>query len=96
MIDETLSKLQARIRAAEGTSDSNRQELLELVAELRSELAAISETHTDDAARLAEHTHAAAEGAHGVEDAMMEFETAHPKIVGLVRSFLHTLAEAGI
>ena len=32
----------------------------------------------------------------GVEESMLEFETAYPRITGLVRSFLRTLADAGI
>ncbi len=98
MLDETLRKLEERIRAADA---DEREELLGLVAELRSELGDVASTRPDDAVTLARHTHAAATGedaerASGVEDALLEFETAHPAAVGLVRSFLRTLAAAGI
>ena len=97
MIDETLDRLEERIRASQRTSDDAKQDLLALVGKLRTELADIAESHEDAARSLADHAAAAAEGAEsGVEESVLEFETAHPRIVGLVRSFLRTLSDAGI
>ena len=67
------------------------------MGELRSELAGIADSDEDAARSLADRAAAAAEGAEsGVEESVLEFETAHPRIVGLVRSFLRTLSDAGI
>ena len=97
MIDETLRKLEERIRSSQRTGDDAKQDLLGIVGELRTELAEISETHGDDARSLAGHAAAAADGTpNTVEDSVLEFEAAHPRIVGLVRSFLRTLSDAGI
>lgn len=97
MIDETLRRLEQRIRASERTSPEAKRDLLALVDELRAELGALAATHGDDAAEIARHAEAAAEGPVGaVEDSVLEFEQAHPRIVGLLRSFLQTLSDAGI
>lgn len=97
MIDDTLRKMEERIRSSTRTSDETRDELLALLVELRSELGRMAETHEDDARTLARHAAAAGEDAEGgVEESVLEFETAHPRITGLVRSFLRTLADAGI
>jgi len=92
MIDETLHKLEERIRSG-SEPDASREELLALVAELRSELTAISETHGEDAVKLARHAQG---GTETMEDSILEFETAHPRVVQLVRSVLRTLSDAGI
>ena len=97
MIDETLSRLEERIRSSQRTSDDAKRDLLALVDELRSELAGIAESHAEDAQALASQARAAAEDDETVvEETMRELETAHPQIVGLVRSFLRTLSDAGI
>jgi len=97
MIDETLKRLEQRIRDSERTGPDAKEELLALVAELRSELGAMAETNEDDAAALARTAEAAADGpAEAVEESVLEFEAAHPRIVGLVRSFLQTLSDGGI
>ena len=97
MIDETLDRLEARIRASRRTGDDAKRELLELVAELRAELARVSETHSDDANTIVDQAAAAVENAQeGVEDSVLELEASHPRLVGLVQSFLRTLSDAGI
>ena len=98
MIDETIRALEERIRSAERISDERREDMLALVKELRAEFGAISESHGDDAASLARRTHAAAtdDSGAGVGDSVLEFETEHPRLAGVVRSLLQTLADAGI
>jgi len=103
MIEETLRKLEKRIQASERTGDGTRTELLALVDELRTEFASVAESHGDDAAAIARHAGGAVEkaapaagAAAGVEDSLLEFESAHPRIVTLFRSLMRTLADAGI
>ena len=95
MIEDTLRKLEERIRSSERTGDGTRQELLELVAELRREFAAVAESHHEDAAAIAAHAGKATEGG-AVAESMREFESAHPRVVGLFQSLMRTLADAGI
>lgn len=98
MIEETLRKLEERIRASERTGDGTRRELLELVTELRTEFKTVAETSSEDAAAIAARAGEATgdEGLSGVEGSMLEFESAHPRIVGLFHSLMRTLADAGI
>jgi hypothetical protein len=95
MIEDTLRKLEERIRASERTGDGTRTELLELVAELRTEFDAVARTSHADAAAIAEHAGQAAAGG-PVADSMLEFESAHPRVVGLFQALMRTLADAGI
>jgi len=97
MIEETLRKLEERIRSSERTG-AGESELLALVAELRTEFSSVAASHGDDAAAIARHADdAAADGAiAGMEDSMLEFESAHPRVVALFRSLMRTLADAGI
>lgn len=94
MIEETLRRLEERIRASESASTDTRADLLDLVAELRAEFAAVAESHHDEAAAIAEQADLAAVA--GVEDSMLEFESAHPRLVATFRSLMRTLADAGI
>ena len=100
MIDETLDRLERRIRASTRTGEDAKSDLLAIVHELRAELAGVAVTHADDARAIAGHAAAAAERVDdddgAVEESIRGFETAHPHVVGLVRSFLRTLADAGI
>ena len=101
MIEDTLRKLEERIRASESAGDGARGDLLALVAELRSEFAEVAESHGEDAAAIAAHTERIAGDDKGpatgaVADSMLEFESAHPRITGLLQSLMRTLADAGI
>ncbi len=102
MVEDTLRRLEERIRASKRTGEETRAELLSLVSALRSELSAAAETHGEDAMAVARHAEAVASGdappADGdeIEDALRGFETAHPRLVGLVQSFMRTLGDAGI
>jgi len=110
MIEETLRKLEERIQSSKRTGDGTRTELLALVKDLRTEFAAVAETHGEEAAAIAQRAQEAtrdgtvrgsgeptADGrAADVEDALLEFESAHPRMVGIFRSLMRTLADAGI
>lgn len=102
MIDDTLQKLEERIRASKRTGEETREELLSLVAELRGELTAAAETHGAQAASVARHAEAVAAGAadtgtaEEIEDTLLAFESQHPRLVGLVQRFFRTLSDGGL
>ena len=49
MIQETLSKIEARIRKLSSLRDENKAELLSLLARLKSEIGELSKTHSEEA-----------------------------------------------
>lgn len=108
MIDETMRKLEERLRAGADTP-GRRDELLGLLAQLQSELRELESTHADAARRIAHLTHAAHEATSGGDDpvaarnatdrlteSVREFETTHPTLTSLVRSVSDALAAAGL
>ena len=98
MIEETLRRLEERIRASESAGDNTRADLLDLVAKLRAEFSEVAAAHHDEAAAIARQADLAAQAGPvaDIEESMLEFDSAHPRLVALFRSLMRTLADAGI
>jgi hypothetical protein len=110
MIEDTISKLETRIQAADAIKEERRQELLQLLGTLKTEIQLLSKTHEEQAqsiARFAEvSTHEATRSAQnpelldlsleGLRSSVGEFEKTHPKLVQLVNSISNTLSNLGI
>ena len=110
MIDETLAKLEARLKSAETLSDDKRRELQQLVGTLKAEIARLSKTHAEQAESIAGFTQISTHEAtrenqnpallkqslDGLSASVEEFETSHPKLVQIVNSISSTLANLGI
>jgi hypothetical protein len=56
MIHDTIGKIEERIRQAEAIKGENKEELLRLLANLKSEVTEISGTHADQAQSIAGFT----------------------------------------
>src|SRR5213083_2110616 len=56
MIEETVGKIEQKIRQANSISDRSRAELLELFARLKSEIDQLSETHSEEARSITSFT----------------------------------------
>ena len=56
MIEDTISEIEGKINAAEAVSPARRQELLELLATLKTEVARLSKTHEEQADSIASFT----------------------------------------
>jgi hypothetical protein len=56
MIEDTIGKIESRIQAAQALKDGRRQELLQLLARLKTEVAGLSKTHGDQAESIAGFT----------------------------------------
>ena len=56
MIEDTIGKIEARIQGAEAVKEERRQELLQLLATLKSEVADLSKTHEEQAQSIAGFT----------------------------------------
>lgn len=110
MIEETVRKIEARIRAAEAIKDERRAELLQLLATLKSEVAELSKTHEEHAQSIAKFTDLSAHEAtrtqpnpqsldhslQGLRSSVDGFEKSHPKLVQIVNAISNALSNLGI
>jgi hypothetical protein len=110
MVKETIERIEARINGNEGISPEKRQELLSLVAKLKSEVSTLAETHDDDARSVAGFAEASVHEAtrqdvnrellrhslDGMGLSVRRFEVSHPKLVGLINNIGNTLWNIGI
>lgn len=92
MIEETIARIEERLRAAESLAPERRQELEELLAQLRREAAGVAiecgePAGADEDARSAVNR---------LESSLTEFEASHPQLVGLVNRISTVLANMGI
>ncbi len=110
MIEDTIGKIEARIQGAESIKDERRQELLQLVGTLKSEVAELSKTHEEQAQSIAAFadisTHEATRteqnpellklSLQGLDSSVGEFEKTHPRLVQIVNAISNTLSNLGI
>jgi len=110
MIQNTLAEIETRLRQAESVKPETRAELLKLLTTLKSEMAALSKTHAEDAERIAGFTTVSAHEAtrekknpelmdlslKGLASSVTEFEESHPRLVEVVNRICTTLANLGI
>lgn len=110
MLEDTLSKLEARIQNAGNLRDENRQELLQLISQLKAEVSGLSKTHQEQAESIASFaelsTHEATRETRnpetlkystaGLTSSVDEFEKTHPQLVAVVNRIATTLANMGI
>jgi hypothetical protein len=110
MIEDTISKIEARIQAADAIKDERKQELLQLLGTLKSEISGISDTHGEQAQSIAGFTEISTHEAtrtdqnpellnlslKGMSSSVEGFEKSHPQLVQIVNSISHTLSNLGI
>lgn len=110
MIQDTIGKIEERIRQAEAIKGENKAELLNLLGALKSEVAGLSETHADEARSIAGFTDISTHEAmresknqeltelslKGLSSSVQGFEDSHPKLVQLVNTICTTLSNLGI
>lgn len=110
MIRDTIAELEARIGQSESVRPENKTELLALLATLRAEIAALSETHSEHARSIAGFTTVSTHEAmreprdaqlmrlsrEGLASSVAEFHESHPKLVQVVNRICETLANLGI
>ena len=109
MIQDTISKIEERLRAADG-GGASKAELLRLLATLKGEIAELSSTHAEQAQSIAGFTAVSAHEAtradrqpqlvqlslKGLSSSVEGFEQSHPKLVQVVNSICNTLSNLGI
>jgi hypothetical protein len=110
MINETLAKIDARLRSAEAIPGDRREELLALVGTLREEIAELSQTDQDHAQSIAGFTQVSTHEATrrapnpdllrasltGLTGSVAGFEKSHPRLVQIVNNLSTTLSNLGI
>ncbi len=110
MIEETIGKIEARIRNAESIQEDRRGELLSLLGTLKTEVADLSRTHneqaqsiagfadvsTHEATRADQNPHLLDLSLQGLSSSAKELEQSHPRLVQIVNAISHTLSNLGI
>lgn len=110
MIDDTLKKIEAQVQSADAISADKRQELIQLLATLKSEVGELSRTHGDEAQSIAGFTQVSAHEAtrdernpklldlslQGLRSSVAGLEKTHPRLVHIVNSISNTLSNLGI
>jgi len=110
MIPERIAQIEATLRNSPSIPDATRQELLELVAGLKTEVAPLVSTHGDSvdqiagsadaavqaAVRREEQPEEAAQAVEGLAASVRDFEISHPKLVQIVDRLAVTLSNMGI
>ncbi len=109
-IGKTIEDLEGRITRAGSIRPEDREELLKLLAQLRSEVVELSKTHAEDAesisgfARVSTHEATRQEknpellrlSLEGLSSSVTGFEKSHPKLVDIVNRVALTLSNLGI
>jgi len=110
MIDDTISKIEARLKESGSLSDEARRELSRLLGTLKAEITELSKTHADQAESIVgfaqTSTHEATReeknpellklSLEGLETSVAGFEESHPELVQLVNRICTTLSNLGI
>ena len=91
MIEQTISDLEAKIRA-QAIGEPSKGELLQLLAKLRTEMAALERT-SDDAREKQKELQSSVDE---LRSSMAGFEQSHPKLIQAVNSISNTLSNWGI
>ena len=110
MVEETITQIEERIKKAKSLNDERKNELLDLLATLKTEVSQLSKTGAEDAQSIIGFTEisiheATREEKHpqllnlalkGLSTSVKRFENSHPKLVRIVNSICNTLSNIGI
>ena len=110
MIDDTIAQIQRRLENANRLSPEKRRELLELLAQLKTEIAGVSADDPEHAQSIAGFADLSAHEAtrtqpspetmqsaiSGLESTVRGFESAHPKLTAVVNRIAESLSNLGI
>ena len=110
MIEDRIAAIESTIERTPNLSGERRAELLQLVAELKAEVARLAETHRDEAWSISRFADASAHEAaraekkpqltdtalQGLRQSIEGLEESHPVIVSVVNRFANALSNMGI
>lgn len=110
VIEDTLEKIDARVRAADSIAADRKLELLALLGTLHAEVAALAETHGEHAESIARFTELSTREATrtqrnprllelslaGLSSSVEDFEQSHPRLVEIANAISNALVSLGI
>jgi len=110
MIRDTITKIESKLQQSSAVNSENRQELLELLAQLKTEIDTLAQSNAQQAQAIAGHTESSTREAISAEkdpqslqrslnelSASVEgFESSHPQLVEVVNRIATTLSNLGI
>jgi hypothetical protein len=110
MTQDTIEKIEGRLQRATCLPDKARAELLDLVAQLKVEMAPLAKTHQEQAQSIASFTDVSTFEAtratknqkslehsiSGLESSVSELEATHPQLTGVVSRLANLLSNMGI
>jgi Mg2+ and Co2+ transporter CorA len=110
MINETIANIEKRIRQAETIRPEEKDEMIQLLSELRAEVTEFSQTHKEQAESIARFTDVSTHEAtrkekdsrllnlsvDGLTSSVEGFENSHPRLVQTVNRISVMLAGMGI
>lgn len=110
MIQETIGRIEDKIKKTKLIQGGNKDELLKLVAELKSEITELAKTHPEHAESIArfadlsaheavrdvKNPHLSRLSTEGLLASVREFEQSHPRLVNIVNVISNTLSNMGI
>ena len=110
MIDDTIARIEQRLKNSESIKPETRTELLKLLATLKAEMGALSSTEADHARSITGFTDISTHEAtraeqnpqllklslEGLSKSVDGFESSHPQLVGIVNTICKMLADVGI
>lgn len=110
MIEETIKQIEAQIQAAESLAPERRQELVALLATLKTEAGELAKTHQEQAQSIVGYTQASTREATRAEQdpqllnqsvetlrhSVADFEKSHPQLAQIVNSISTVLSNSGI
>jgi predicted transcriptional regulator len=110
MIENTIGEIEAKIRATGSVGAAQKQELLALLATLKTEVADLSRTHQEQADSIAEFARLSAREStranpdpklkelslQGLNSSTEGFQQSHPRLVQIVNNITKTLSDLGI
>ena len=110
MIEKTISEIETKISGAESVSPERRRELLQLLATLKTEVAKLSQTNSEQADSIAGFTQLSTHEAmrtaqnpqlrelslRGLRSSAEDLEQSHPRLTQIVNRISQMLSEWGI
>jgi phage I-like protein len=110
MIEDTLARLEARLEGITALGEDKKQELQKLFAQLKDDIADLSDTQTDQAESITRFTELSTHEAtrtekdstlqelsiEGLKTSVEGFEASHPRLSQTVNAICNTLSSLGI
>ncbi len=110
MIQETIAKIEARVKETQSLNEEKKKELLNLLSTLKTEVSEFSKTHPEHTESITSFAEVSIHEAireeknpqllkislQGLSASVEGFESSHPKLVGIVNSICLTLSNIGI